>query len=337
MRTEAGRAGGVDSLTAGTLLDEDVRRRTAHRGARVAHGGERRAVLAAGAANLGIAVAKFAGYALTGAASLLAEGIHSVADTANQALLLLGDARAKRAPSDSHPFGYARERYFWAFVVSVVLFTAGGLFALYEGVDKLRHPHEPSDLGIAVAILLAAIVFEGLSLRTAVREARTSKEPGSSWIQFVRRSKSAELPVVLLEDVGALIGLVIALFGVVLSKVTDEPRFDAMGSLGIGVLLVVIAMVLASEMRSLLIGEAAAPGDVGTVEAVIRADPRVVRLLDVRTQQMGPQELLVGVELELDPTLTGVQLTVALEEIEHAVRAAVPEARQIYMEPHTAG
>ena len=302
----------------------------------MAHGGERRAVLAAGAANLGIAIAKFAGFAITGAASLLAEAIHSVADTANQALLLLGDRRAKRAPSDSHPFGYARERYFWAFVVSVVLFTAGGLFALFEGVDKLRHPHEPSALGIAIAILVSALVFEGLSLRTAVREANRVKEPGSSWLQFVRWSKSAELPVVLLEDVGALIGLVIALFGVVLSKVTGEARFDAMGSLGIGLLLVVIAMVLASEMRSLLIGEAAHPGEVTKIQQVIEADPRVVRLLDVRTQQLGPQELLVGVELELDSALGGVALTDALEEIENAVRAAVPEARQIYMEPHTA-
>jgi cation diffusion facilitator family transporter len=293
-------------------------------------------VLAAGAANLGIAVAKFVGFALTGAASLLAEGIHSVADTANQALLLLGDRRAQKAPSDSHPFGYARERYFWAFVVSVVLFTAGGLFALFEGIDKLRHPHEPTSLGIAVAILVSALVLEGLSLRTAVREARNTKDANASWYQFIRRSKSAELPVVLLEDLGALIGLVIALFGVVLSKVTGEPRFDAMGSLGIGILLVVIAMVLATEMRSLLIGEAAKPSDVHTVESVINADPRVVRLIEVRTQQMGPQELLVGVELELDPSLTGVELTDALEEIENAVRAAVPEARQIYMEPHTA-
>jgi len=293
-------------------------------------------VLAAGAANLAIAVAKFAGFAITGAASLLAEGIHSVADTANQALLLLGDARAQKAPSDSHPFGYARERYFWAFVVSVVLFTAGGLFALFEGIDKLRHPHETSNLGIAVGILLIAVVAEGFSLRTAVREANTVKDPGISWFAFVRRSKSAELPVVLLEDMAALIGLVIALFGVVLSKVTGEPRFDALGSIGIGILLVVIAMVLASEMRSLLIGEAAAPTDVRTVESVILADARVVRLIDVRTQQMGPQELLVGVELELAPDLTGVELTDALEEIENAVRAAVPEARQIYLEPHSA-
>ena len=297
-------------------------------------GGEKRAVIAALLANLGIAVAKFVGFALTGAASMLAEAIHSVADTSNQGLLLLGDRRARREPSASHPFGYARERYFWAFVVSVVLFTAGGLFALYEGVEKLRHPHEPEDLLIAVTILAVALVFEAFSLRTAVREARQVKEQ-ASWVEFIRHSKSAELPVVLLEDCGALIGLVIALFGVVLSKVTDEPRFDAMGSIGIGVLLVVIALVLASEMRSLLIGEAAAPRDVDAVRRVIEGDGRVVRVIDVRTQQLGPDEMLVGVELELEPSLSSVELTTALEEIEVHIRSVVPSAQQVYLEPHT--
>ncbi len=298
-------------------------------------GGEKRAVLAALAANLGIAIAKFIGFALTGAASLLAEAIHSVADTSNQGLLLLGGRRSRREPTQSHPFGYARERYFWAFVVSVVLFTAGGLFALYEGVEKLRHPHAPEDLFIAVTILVVAFVFEAFSLRTAVREARAVKEQ-STWVAFIRHSKSAELPVVLLEDVGALIGLVIALFGVVLAKVTDEPRFDALGSVGIGLLLVVIALVLASEMRSLLIGEAATPRDVDAVRRVIEGDGRVVRVIDVRTQQLGPEELLVGVELELDPGLTGVELTDALEEIEGHIRNVVPAAHQVYLEPHTA-
>lgn len=301
----------------------------------MAHGGERRAVIAALLANLGIAVAKFAGFAITGAASLLAEAIHSVADTSNQGLLLLGDRRARRAPSDSHPFGYARERYFWAFVVSVVLFTAGGLFALYEGVQKLRHPHEPESLGIAIGILVVAIGLESWSFRTAIHEAAKVKAPGTSWARFVRHSKSAELPVVLLEDLGALVGLFIALAGVVLSKVTDEPRFDALGSLGIGLLLVVIALVLASEMRSLLVGEAAGPDDIRAVEEVIRADARVVRLIDLRTQQLGPEDLLVGAELELDPALTGPELAAALGEIERAVRAAVPAAGQVYLEPRS--
>jgi cation diffusion facilitator family transporter len=301
----------------------------------VSAGGEKRAVIAALLANLGIAVAKFVGFVLTSSASLLAEAIHSVADTSNQGLLLLGDRRARRAPSESHPFGYARERYFWAFVVAVVLFTAGGLFALYEGIEKLRHPHEPEDLIVAVTILVVAMIFEAFSLRTAVREARHVKEQ-SSWVAFIRHSKSAELPVVLLEDIGALIGLVLALFGVVLAKVTDEPRFDALGSIAIGVLLVVIALVLAREMRSLLVGEAATPRDVDAVRRVVAGHACVVRVLDVRTQQLGPEEMLVGVELELEPSLTGVQLTDALEEIEQHIRAVVPAAQQVYLEPHTA-
>jgi len=298
-------------------------------------GGEKRAVIAALLANLGIAIAKFVGFAITGSASLLAEAIHSVADTSNQGLLLLGDRRARREPSESHPFGYSRERYFWAFVVSVVLFAGGGLFALYEGIEKLRHPHEPADLFIAVTILVVAMGFESFSLRTAVREARKVKEQ-SSWVAFIRHSKSAELPVVLLEDCGALIGLVIALFGVVLAKVTDEPRFDAMGSVGIGLLLVVIALVLASEMRSLLVGEAASPRDVAALRRVIEGHAHVVRVLDVRTQQLGPDDMLVGVELELDPTLSGVELTDTLEQIEGHIRAVVPAAQQVYLEPHTA-
>jgi cation diffusion facilitator family transporter len=300
----------------------------------VSHGGERKAVLAALAANLGIAVAKFVGFSITGAASLLAEGVHSVADTANQGLLLLGDRRAKRAPTEMHPFGFARERYFWAFVVSIVLFLGGGVFALFEGVEKLRHPHEPTSLVVAVTILVVAIVFESFSLRTAVREARRVKEPDQGWFLFIRRSKSAELPVVLLEDIGALIGLFIALFGVLLSKITDEPRYDALGSVGIGILLVVISIVLASEMRSLLVGEAAEPGDVAAVRRVLGSDERVVRVRDVRTQVFGPQELLVGAELELDPNLDADDAARAIEELESEIQRAVPEATVIYLEPH---
>lgn len=300
----------------------------------MAHGGERRAVLAALAANLGIALAKFLGFLVTGAASLLAEAIHSVADTGNQGLLLLGDARAARAPRDSHPFGFARERYFWAFVVSLVLFSGGGVFAIYEGVHKLGHP-EPNDaLWLAIVILVVAVVLEGFSLRTAVRAARPTKG-GLSWYGFIRHSKSAELPVVLLEDVGALVGLLFALAGVVLAEVTGEPRFDAIGSLAIGLLLVVIAAVLAVEMRSLLIGEAASRDVRTRMVEVVTADPRVVRVVDLRTQHLGPEEILVGMDLVLDRALTGVQLTEALAEVEDTLRAAVPAATQIYLEPHT--
>jgi cation diffusion facilitator family transporter len=296
------------------------------------HGDSRRAVIAAAFANLGIAAAKFLGFAVTGAASLLAEAIHSVADTANQGLLLFGGRRARRKPTAAHPFGYARERYFWAFVVSVVLFTAGGLFALFEGVEKLLHPHDPESLGWAIGILLVAIVFEALSLRTAVREARPEKHV-ASWRTFIRQSKSAELPVVLLEDTGALVGLGFALAGVVAAAATGDGRYDALGSLAIGALLVFIALTLAIEMKSLLIGEAATPANVEAIRRSLEDDPRVVRLLQLRTQQLGPDELLVGAKLQLDDALSGPEVVAALDEMEAALQRAVPDAVTVYLEP----
>ncbi|MFP6622589.1 MAG: cation transporter, partial [Myxococcota bacterium] len=214
--------------------------------------GNRRAILAALAANLGIAVAKFVGWAMTGAASMLAEAVHSVADSGNQALLLWGNASAQRPPTDAHPFGFARERYFWAFVVSLVIFTLGALFAIYQGISKLIHPHEVTSPLVAVTILAAGIVMEGFSFRTAVVEAAKQKKQ-LGWWAFIRETKSPELPVVLMEDLGALVGLVVALAGIGLASLTGDPRFDAAGSIVIGVLLGVIATVLAVEMRSLLI------------------------------------------------------------------------------------
>ncbi|HUF84991.1 MAG TPA: cation diffusion facilitator family transporter [Acidimicrobiia bacterium] len=293
--------------------------------------GSRRAVIAAFLANFGIAIAKFVGFALTGAASLLAEAVHSVADTSNQGLLFLGGRRGQRPATPEHPFGYGRERYFWAFVVSVVLFLLGGLFALYEGVEKLRHPHEVESLPIAIAILLVAIVFESFALRTAVREA--SKVRGTeSWWQFVRRSKSPELPVILLEDTGALLGLAFALSGVTLARITHEPRFDAVGSLAIGALLVVIAVILAMEMRSLLIGEAPSPKMQAEIERAINGANEVRRIIHIRTMHLGPDELLVAAKVDLDaPSVPDVAK--AIDVIEARVRAAVPIARVVYIEP----
>jgi len=293
--------------------------------------GSRRAVIAAFLANFGIAIAKFVGFALTGAASLLAEAVHSVADTSNQGLLFLGGRRGQRPATPEHPFGYGRERYFWAFVVSVVLFLLGGLFALYEGVEKLRHPHEVESLPIAVAILLVAIVFESYALRTAVREA--SKVRGTeSWWQFVRRAKAPELPVILLEDTGALLGLAFALSGVTLARITHEPRFDAAGSLAIGALLVVIAVILAIEMRSLLIGESASPKVQAEITRAIEGAREVRRIIHLRTLHLGPDELLVAAKVDLDaPSVPDVAK--AIDVIEARVRAAVPIARVIYLEP----
>jgi cation diffusion facilitator family transporter len=290
------------------------------------------AIIAAFLANLGIAIAKFLGFLVTGAASMLAESIHSVADTGNQGLLMLGRARSRRRPDPQHPFGYGRARYFWAFIVAVVLFLLGGLFAIFEGIEKLRNPHEVESLGWAVGILAFAMVLEGLSFRTAVREARPAKGD-ESWWSFIRHAKGPELPVVLLEDFGALIGLSFAMTGVVLAAVTDHPSFDAAGSLAIGILLVVIAATLAWEMSSLLVGEAASPDDVEKIRRAMEEGPDVKRLIHMRTEHLGPDELLIAAKVEFRRGITVVELAHAIDTAEARVRAVIDERAWIYLEP----
>jgi cation diffusion facilitator family transporter len=295
------------------------------------HDGTRRAIVAAFLANLGIAAAKFLAFAVTGSASMLAEAIHSVADTGNQGLLFLGGKRSRRAPTDEHPFGFGTERYFWAFVVALVLFSLGSLFALAEGVDKLRNPEHLDSPIVAYAVLGVAIVLEALSLRTARREALPMRE-GRSWWSFIHNTKNAEIPVVLLEDTGALVGLGIALVGITLAEVTDNPRWDAAGSLGIGALLGVIAVVLAIEMKSLLIGEAVTPEYEEQIRAAISNGPEVRRIIHLRTMHLGPDDVLVAAKLELAcdtmPALAG-----AIDTVEARVRASVPVAKLIFIEP----
>jgi cation diffusion facilitator family transporter len=295
--------------------------------------GSRKAIIAAFLANLGIAIAKFVGFLITSSASLLAESAHSLADTGNQALLLLGGHRAARAADSEHPFGYGRERYFWAFVVALVLFSMGGLFALYEGISKLRHPHEVENLWVAIGILVFAIVLETFSLRTAYREAKAHKPPEMSWWQFIRTAKSPELPVVLMEDIGAEIGLFLALGGVLLAHFTDEPRWDAAGSISIGVLLVAIAVVLAIEMKGLLIGESASEEDVGKIEGALGTAPHIRGVIHMKTQHFGPDELLVAAKLDVDPNLTMADLAATINGAEQALREAVPIAKLVYLEP----
>jgi cation diffusion facilitator family transporter len=297
-------------------------------------GGEhgKKAVLAAAAANLGIALAKFVGFLITGSSALLAETIHSVADTGNQGLLLLGSRRAAREADEDHPFGYGRERFFYAFVVALVLFSLGSLFALFEGVEKLLHPHELDSPIVAVALLLLAVVLEAFSMRTAVHEARPLRGQ-LGWWTFVRRSKNPELPVVLLEDFGALVGLVIALVGVALVEITGNSDFDAVSTLGISVLLGVIAFVLAREMKSLLIGESASAATVREIREALRGAPAVRRLIHLRTLHIGPEELLVGAKVELDPGLAFSEVAAAIDATEEILRQRVPIARVVYLEP----
>jgi cation diffusion facilitator family transporter len=299
----------------------------------VSASGGNRAIVAALLANVGIAVTKFAAYLLTQSSSMLAESIHSLADSGNQLLLLVGGRRAQRAATPEHPFGYGRERYVFAFIVSVVLFSVGGLFALYEGWHKLQHP-EPIDSWrwVPVVVLLLAIGLESYSFRTAIHESNEVRGT-LGWTQFVRRAKAPELPVVLLEDFAALIGLVLALLGVGLTLITDDGTWDGLGTIAIGLLLVCVAVVLAIETKSLLLGEAATPDAVRRIEAALVADPSVRRVIHMKTLHLGPEELLVAAKIALTPGLPMEDVARAIDEAEARVRSAVPAARMIYLEP----
>jgi cation diffusion facilitator family transporter len=298
----------------------------------VSASGGTKAIIAALLANAGIALAKFVGYLVTGSSSMLAEAVHSVADTSNQGLLLLGGKRAQRVATSDHPFGYGRDRYFYSFVVALLLFSLGSVFALYEGIHKLES-HEPltSPL-VAVIILAVAIGLESYSFRTAIRESRPLKGK-LSWWGFIRQSKSPELPVVLLEDFGALIGLVLALLGVGLAVLTGNPVFDALGTIAIGILLGVIAVILIVEMKSLLIGEGAAQPVLRRIVGAIEEGDPVQRVIHIRTQYLGPEELLVAAKIALAPCTTIEDVARTIDEAELRVRSAVPEARLIYLEP----
>ncbi len=291
-----------------------------------------KAIIAAFFANLGLAIAKFVAYVFTGSATMLAESIHSLADTSNQALLFWGGRRAVRAPDERFQFGYARERYFWAFVVALVLFSLGGLFSIFEGYEKIRHPEPIESAGWAFAVLTIGIALEGWSFRTAVHESRPFKGD-RTWWGFIRTARTPELPVVLLEDFGALVGLILALIAISLSIIFDAPLWDAIGTITIGILLVAIAVTLAIEMKGLLIGESARPDEDAKIRAAIAASPHVERIIHMRTQHLGPEELLVGAKVEFHDTLTADQLADAINEVEVAVRAAVPHARPMYIEP----
>ncbi len=296
-----------------------------------AHGGNK-AILAALAANLGIAITKFVAYLLTHSSSMLAESVHSLADSGNQVLLLVGGRRASREADEQHPFGYGRARYLYAFVVSIVLFSLGGLFALYEASHKWADPHPiESWKWVPVVVLVAAIVMEGLSFRTATREAAPQRGT-QSWARFVRTTKSPELPVVLLEDAGALVGLVFALLGVSLTLVTGNGRWDAAGTACIGVLLVVIAGVLATEMKSLLLGESATPEDVRRIREAL-VGPGVASVIHLRTMHLGPEEVLVAAKIEVEATELASEVADAIDAAEARVRAAVSVTTVIYLEP----
>ncbi|WNM26716.1 cation diffusion facilitator family transporter [Demequina capsici] len=294
--------------------------------------GSTKAIVAALSANLGIGVTKFAAWALTGASSMLAEAIHSVADSGNQLLLLLGSRKARKEATPEHPFGYSRYRYYFAFLVAVVLFTLGGLFALYEAWHKLQHP-EPIESWrwVPIVVLLIAICLEGMSFRTAMKE--SAKIRGNvGWAKFIQRSRSPEPPVILLEDFGALVGLAFALFGVSMTLITGNGLWDAAGTAMIGTLLVCIALVLARETREMLLGEAATPEDIAKIRQGL-ADAGYADVIHLRTMHLGPEDVLVTAKVAVAPGSTLETVAERTDDAERRIRAAVPAARLIFIEP----
>jgi cation diffusion facilitator family transporter len=283
-------------------------------------------------ANGGIAVTKFLAFLATGSSSMLSEAIHSVADTFNQGLLLLGGKRSQRAPDEVHQFGYGRTRYVYSFMVAIIIFLLGGLFSLYEGWHKWHFPEELTKVWIAYTVLIVSIGLEAFSFRTALRE--TNRSRGSrSLRQYVRDARQPELPVVLLEDTGALVGLCFALFGITMAEVTGDPRWDGLGAMAIGVLLVIIAVFLAFEMASMLVGESALPEQEQAIRLAVEEQAGVESIIHMRTLHTGPDELLVAVKVAVDPRYPAEDLARMIDGVEQRVRAVQPTARWIFVEP----
>jgi cation diffusion facilitator family transporter len=269
---------------------------------------------------------------ITGSGSMLAEAGHSFADCGNQGLLLFGARRADRSPDEHHPFGHTRERYFAAFLVAIILFTFGAGFAAYEGIHKLADPHVVESPGVAIAILIVAVGLETFSLRTAVRSASPLRA-GRAWWRFIRESKHADLSVVLLEDTAALVGLVLALAGVSLAAATGDSAWDAIGTLAIAALLATIAVVLATETKSLLIGEAASPEETETIRRMISTGDTFDGVVHLRTEHRGPDEILIAAKVAVAPGARADAIAKAIDEAEARIRAAIPHARYIFIEP----
>ena len=294
--------------------------------------GGNKAIIAAFLANMGIAASKFVAWALSGSSAMLAEGVHSVADASNQLLLLLGLRRAKQKADKEHPFGYGRVRFVYAFVVAIVLFSIGGVFSIYEGISKIQNPHPLEMWWLPIVVLVIAIVLESFSLRVAIRESRPLKGD-ASWFTFIRRSKAPELPVILLEDLGALLGLVIALFGVGLTVLTGDSLFDGVATILIGVLLIAIAIIIGIEVKSLLVGEGASDEDLAKIEAALLESKDIDRIIHMKTLYVGPDEFMIGAKISVAGTMTMHEVSAVVNLAERRIRLAVPAARIIYIEP----
>lgn len=290
-----------------------------------------RAILFALGANFGIGLSKAGAAWHTGSGAMLAEAIHSFADCTNQLLLLLGLKRAKRPVSEEHPLGYGKAIYFWSFLVALLLFSMGGMFSIYEGVHKLQHPELPRAPWVAVAVLVVAILLELGSLRAALQEVRRV-QGRRTFLNWFRTSRQSELIVVVGEDIAALLGLVLALAAIIATMLSGNALFDALGTIAIGVVLVLVALAVGVEVKSLLIGESADPQEVAAIRQWLAARPEVARVYRLITLQLG-LELMVSVKARMRDTDAASQLIADINRVERELRAAFPRVRWIFFEP----
>lgn len=291
------------------------------------------AIYASFAANIGVGISKFIAFLITGASSMFAEAVHSVADSSNQLLLLRGGKQSRKQPTQAHPFGYGRAHFLYAFIVAIVLFSLGGIFALYEGIGKIRHPHAIEAPIVAYVVLAVAMLLEGFALRTALREAKSFKPAHQNWWKFLRHTKSVNHVVLMLEDSAALLGLSFAAIGISLSLITHNPVWDGISTLMIGVLLVVVAVVLFVEVKSLLIGEAVDNETEQKMRDIILSVDDVDRVVDLKTLYVGPQELFIAMKVTVGAEDSASIIAQAIDKIEARLRQEFPIAKLIYIEP----
>ena len=298
------------------------------------HDSTARAILYAFLANLGIAIAKTWAALVTGSGSMLAEAIHSYADTGNQVLLYLGLKQSLRPPDEEHPLGHGKLSYFWSFIVAILLFSMGGLFSIYEGYHKLTHPEPLSQIWIALVVLVLAIMLEGASLFGALREIKKVRA-GRPFFEWFRHTRNSELVVVLGEDIGAQLGLVLALSFLILAFVTGNPMFDALGSICIGVVLLVISVFVAWRVKSLLVGRSADPEIQQAIDAIICEQEGIQCMLNTITIQFGPDTMLAA-KVKMDPALNINDAVASINSLERKLKARIPKLKWCFIEPDVA-
>jgi len=290
-----------------------------------------RAILYAFLANLGIALAKSWAAVVTGSGSMLAEAIHSYADTGNQVLLYLGLKQSLRPPDNEHPLGYGKLSYFWSFIVAILLFSMGGLFSIYEGYHKLMHPEPLSQIWIAIVVLVLAIFLEAASLFGALREIRKVRA-GRPFREWLRHTRNSELVVVLGEDIGAQLGLVLALAFLIMAFITGNPMFDALGSICIGVVLLVISFFVGWRVQSLLVGKSADPDIQAAIDAIINEQHGIESVFNTITMQFGPDTMLAA-KIKMNPSLGINEAVENINALERQLKARIPKLKWCFIEP----